>query len=138
MRVFAKANEEILFVKKETTAGSLVYPSATDAVLAVGAATVGQETEFLDDEQIREERSRRSPIKGRTMAGEWSFTSYIKPSGTKGTPPETDVLWECGLGTKTVNPGVSVVYSLSSGTLPSFSLVRRVGHTVFFCAGCTV
>lgn len=139
MKKFAYANEENIFAKKEVTEGVLVYPSNNDAILAVGPATAGQETEFIDDGQIRGMRSRLSPIKGRENPGTWNFTTYVKPSGTAGTAPETDVLWECALGSKQINAGVSVVYSLSSSSnLPSFSMLRRVGHTVFFMAGCTV
>jgi len=139
MKKFSTANEEELFLKKETTEGTLVYPAATDKVLAVGVAATTQEAEFVEDEQIRARRSRLSPIKLRYNPGTWSFTTYVKPSGTPGTAPETDVLFECAFGKKTVDPGVSVVYEFdSSNNLPSFSFWRKVGHTVFAMAGCTV
>jgi hypothetical protein len=139
MNKFALANQEQVFVKKETVEGTLVYPSATNMLLAVGAASTDQENEFLEDAQIRARRSRLTPIKGRTNPGAWSLRTYIKPSGTAGTAPEADVLWECGLGKKTPDPGVKTTYSLdSTSNLPSFSMLRKVGHTVFFLAGCTV
>jgi len=139
MKVISLANEEQVFVKKETTEGSLVYPSASDLVLCAGPAEVAQEVEFLEDEQIRGGRSRLSYIKGRVNPGSWSLTTYVKPSGTKGTAPEADVLFECLLGQKQVNSGVSVVYSLiSTSNLPSFSLWVKKGHTVFACEGATV
>jgi len=139
MKVFSLANEEEIYVKKESTEGTLVYPTATDYLLAVGVSAFGQDVEFIDDEQIRGGRSRLSPIKGRVHPGNWSFTTYVKPSGTKGTAPEADVLFECLLGKKVVNAGTSVVYSLDSDiNLPSFSLWVKKGHTAFAMAGCTV
>ena len=138
MKVFSLANEEEIYVKKETIEGTLVYPGADDYLLAVGVSTFGQDVEFIDDAQIRGGRSKLSPIKGRTHPGAWSFTTYVKPSGSLGVAPEADVLFECLMGKKEVNPGVSVVYSLdSSVNLPSFSLWVKKGHTIFAMAGCT-
>lgn len=139
MKKFSLANEEELFVKKETTEGTLVYPVASNKILAVGAATTGQESEFLEDGQVRARRSRATPIKGRTNAGTWSFNTYVKPSGVLGTAPEADVLLECAMGKKTGGGAFPIVYAFDSTTnLPSFSLWRKVGHTVFSMAGCTV
>ena len=139
MKKFSLGNEERLFIKKEVTEGTLVYPEAVNAILAVGAATATQDDELLEDGQIRARRSRLTPILGRTNPGSWSFTTYLKPSGTPGTAPEEDVLFECGLGKKKVNAGASVVYSLDSTTnLPSFSMVRKLGHTTWWMCGCTV
>lgn len=139
MKILSMGNEEEIFVKKETTEGTLVYPTATDLVLAMGVSTIGQEPELIDDEQLRGMRSRLSPIKGRINIGEWSFITYVKPAGVLGTPPESDVLHECLFGTKQVNAGVSVVYGLdSTSNLPSFSLWVKKGHTVFGAEGVTV
>lgn len=144
MKKFALANEELLFAKKEDIEGTLIYPTDDDVVLAVGPATSNQEIEFLDDAQIRSRRSRLSQIKGRENPGAWNFTTYVKPSGTLGDPPEADVLFECALG-KRLRAGDDgydagkVEYRLdSTSNLPSFSLIRKVGHTIFFMAGCTV
>jgi hypothetical protein len=139
MKKFALANEEQIFLKKEYPEGVLVYPAATDLVLATGAAATNQENEFIEDAQKRNRRSRMSPIMGRINPGAWSFSTYVKPSGSLGVAPETDVLWECAFGKKTPHPGASIVYSLdSSSNLPSFSMLRKVGHTIFFMAGNTV
>lgn len=139
MKKFSQANEEELFVVLESTEGILAYPTSSNKILAVGAATTNQEVEFLDDEQVRAERSRRTPIKARTNPGSWSFTTYVKPSGSLGVAPEADVLLECLMGEKTVNPSTSVVYTFdSTSNLPSFSLWRKIGHTVFSMSGCTV
>ena len=134
---FAFANQEEAFVVKETTCGTLVKPSADDRIYTIGPVDFSQEQEFLDDEQLRGSPSRFSPIKGRKMPGDWSFSTYVKPSGTKGTAPEHDVLFECLMGTKTVNSGVSVAYTLAD-QVDSFSLWVKKGHTVFAFRGATI
>lgn len=137
MKLFSLANEEQIFVKKEDPEGTLVYPTAAEAVLITAASAIGAEIEFIDDEQLRDSRSRLSAIKGRTHPGEWSMNTYLKPSGTVGIPPETDVLFECLMGKKST-PG-NVVYELDSSiNLPSFSLWVKKGHAIFAMEGCTV
>lgn len=139
MRVLATASEEILFVKKETVSGVLVHPVGSDVIRAVGVASTNQSDELLEDGQLSNRRSRLSKIKGRTNPGSWSFTTYVKPSGTLGAAPEHTVLFECLMGKKTGGGGSPVVYSFdSANVLPSFSLWRKVGHSVFGMAGCTV
>lgn len=139
MKIFSLANEEKVFVKKEDPEGTLVYPvkAGSGVVLVTSASAIGAEIEFLDDEQIRGGRSKLSAIKGRTHPGEWSMNTYLKPSGVVGTPPETDVLFECLMGKKTIPS--NVVYALDSSiNLPSFSLWVKKGHAVFAMEGCTV
>lgn len=139
MKLFSLANEEKVFVKKETVEGTLVYPDSSNAVLVTAASGIGSEIEFIDDAQLRAGRSKLSPIKGRTHPGSWSMNTYLKPSGVEGTAPEADVLFECLMGKKTPDPGVKVTYSLDSSiNLPSFSLWVKKGHTVFAMEGCTV
>lgn len=149
MRTYAKANEEQLFVKKETVGaeGVMVSPVVTDRVLAVGVATTGQDRELLEDGQLRGQRSKSSPLSCWVNPGEWSFTTYVKPSGTLGVVPEVDVLLEAALGRKCVagapaacsNWIQGVLYVLDSSlTIPSFSLWRKVGTTVKAMMGCTV
>jgi len=133
-RTFAYANEEATFIIKEGTKGTLQKLTAANKVYTVGPVDFGQELEFLEDEQIRETASRFSPIKARKLVGELSFTTYVKPSGTKGTAPEADVLFECLMGSKDVNTDVSVVYSLAN-QLDSFSLWCKKGHSVFAFRG---
>ena len=65
-------------------------------------------------------RSRQPDILGRRSA-EWSINNLMMiPSGTAGTAPDTDALWQNVFGqAATVSAGVSVTYSfLDSGYLP--------------------
>jgi len=137
MKLFSLANEEKVFVKKESPEGTLVYPAASNTVLVTGASALAQDIEFIDDAQLRSSRSKLSPIKGRTRPGEWSLTTYCKPSGTLGVAPETDPLFECLMGKKTTPSGV--LYGLdSSVNLGSCSIWVKKGHSVFALEGATV
>lgn len=134
---FAFSNEEECYVKKEDICGTLVKPTGTDRIFSVGPVEFSQEQEFLDDEQIRASASMLSPIKGRKNPGEWSMNTYVKPSGTPGTPPEHHVLYECGMGAEDIDPGVKVEYTLAN-QLDAFSLWVKKGHTVFTFRGASV
>lgn len=131
---FAYANEEEAFAVLETSCGSLKKPANADQLFTVGPVDFTQDQEFLDDEQIRSTASRTSQIKGRKMIGDFSFDSYVKPSGALGTAPEHDILFESLLGTGTPNAGVSYVYTLEN-QLESFSFWVKKGHTVYAFRG---
>ena len=134
---FAFANEEESYVIKEGACGPLTKPSITDQFLTVGPLDFEQPQEFNDDEQIRASASRLSPLKGRKNPGTLSMNTYVKPSGDPGVAPEADVLFDCLMGDKQVNPGVSVVYTLTD-QLDSCSIWTKKGHTVFAFRGTTI
>lgn len=134
---FAYANEEECFAIVESVCGTLKKPGADDRMYTVGPVSFKQSQDFLDDEQIRASASMLAPIKGLKRPGDWNFNTYVKPSGSPGTAPEHDVLFQCAMGTKTVNAGTSVVYTLAN-QLDSFSLWVKKGHTVYAFRGCGV
>jgi len=134
---FAFANEEENFAVIEDVGGTVKKITSSDRIYSIGPVDFGQEREFLDDEQIRANASAYSPIKGRKNPGDWGMETYVKPSGTPGTPPEQDVLFQALMGTKTVNSGVDVQYTLAN-QLDSFTLWSKKGHTVYIFRGATV
>lgn len=136
MSEIAYANQEEMFVIAETTAGQLKKPTASDRMYSVGPVDFGQDQEFLDDEQIRATASRLSPIAGRIMPGEFSFDTYVKPSGTPATPPEHDALFKALMGGGAVN-GQTYEYTLAN-ELTSVSVWVKKGHTVFAMRGATI
>jgi len=136
MSEIAYANQEQMFAIAETTAGALKKPTATNRMYSVGPVDFGQDQEFLDDEQIRATASRLKQIAGRIMPGEYSFDSYVKPSGTLGTEPEHDLLFRSLMGAGAID-GVNYSYTLTN-ELPSFSLWVKKGHSVFAFRGATV
>lgn len=127
-----------VFVKVESVAGTLVEPVDADMILSTSIPVIKQERETFDDKQITDTRSKLAPIAGRYLAGSWSFSSYIKPSGSLGTAPPEDVLLTGLIGTKTVDAGVDVTYTLASAVPPSYSIWFKDGHTVYMCSGASV
>ena len=134
---FAFANQERSYAVIEAACGTLVKPAATNRMYTVGPVDFQQDQEFRDDGQLRETASRLASIKGKKLVGELSFGTYVKPSGTAGTAPEHDELFQCLMGTKDITPDTSVAYTLAN-QLDSFSLWVRKGHTVFAFRGVTV
>jgi hypothetical protein len=136
----AIAREQRIFAVKEGTRGTLAFP-ATDGsaqeIIAAGYGSMNQQPSFTNSEEIKNTRDVTDRFVDQKPAGEWSFPLYARPSGSKGTEPMGDVLFECFFGSKTVNASTSVVYSQAL-TKPSFSLWMKRGHTVFFAKGCTV
>lgn len=136
MSEIAYANQEQMFAIAETTSGALKKPTAANRMYSVGPVDFGQDQEFLDDEQIRATASRLKQLTGRMMPGEYSFDSYVKPSGTRGTAPEHDLLFRSLMGAGAID-GLNYSYTLEN-ELPSFSLWVKKGHTVFAFRGTTV
>lgn len=134
---FAFANEEEAFAVIESVGGTLLQPSANDRIYTVGPVDFGQDWELKEDEQVRASPSRFSAIKARLTPGEWSCNTYVKPSGTVGTAPEHDVLFQGLMGGSYGLDSGNYKYKLSS-QLDAFSLWTRKGHTVFAKRGVTV
>ena len=133
----ALARESCVFVKKESTFGSFVFPSATDAVAVLGPPDHKQPESFTESDEVLDSRSLVTRFRDMTPPGEFSFSVYARPSGSAGTPPAEDALMEAVLGTKTVSAGSDVTYKPAK-TMPSLSLGIRDGHTCFFISGVVV
>lgn len=134
----ASARERLLYIVKETTLNQVAsVPSATDAVFVLGDVPIANERELLEDLQKKDTASKLPMLAGRHNPPGYSFETYIKPSGTAGTPPEVSTLLECALGTYTNTGGISDAYTLAD-SLDSFTLWTKDGHTTFMVTGCTV
>ena len=136
MTEIAYANQEQMFAVLETTAGQLKKPAASNRMYSVGPVDFGQEGEFLEDEQIRETASQLPSILGRTMPGEFSFDTYVKPNGTPGQKPEHAALFEALMGAET-EYGNRVEYTLAL-EVPSLSVWVKKGHTAYAFRGATI
>jgi len=133
----ARTRNQKVFCVKETTKGTLVFPASANLVVAAGYCTVNQQASFSDSEEIEESRDVLERFQDRFSPGAWTVPMYLRPSGTAGDAPDGDVLFECLMGTKTINAGTSVVYSQAIAK-DSFSLWCKKGHTIFWARGCTV
>jgi hypothetical protein len=133
----AIAKHTIVFIKEETTPGTLVYPVATDVVHLIEQGSVKQPRIFKPDPQLRSTLSKLSPVKGPYLAGEYNISYLIKPSGSLGVAPRCGVLLKALLGIETIVGGTTVTYTLASidTALVSFSMAYRQGHIVYWCGG---
>ena len=84
----------IVFAKEETTPGTKEFPGTGDAIFLTGEPTFKQVRNFIPDAQRRATYSKVERIKARLSPGEWSLSTYIKPSGDKGVAPECGQLLE--------------------------------------------
>ena len=131
------AREQAVFVVVESTFGTLVVPSATDAVFVTEQMDHPGGPEFLDDEQIRDTATHTSQLKGRWNPGSWNLTMYNKPSTGATTAPEIDALLEGLFGASSTTASDRVRYTLGT-SYNSYSIWRKIGHTVYQLAGCVV
>ncbi|GAB6036129.1 phage tail tube protein [Fundidesulfovibrio butyratiphilus] len=132
----ALARAQSCFVVIESAKGALEFPLSTgvEAIDCAGYAAIDQDLSFTDSEEIQNTRGKRNQFVDQTPAGTFSVPFYVRPSGTAGSVPMADALWQSLCGKKTVNAGVSVVYSPAMEK-PSVSVWIRQDHTVFFGSG---
>jgi len=134
---FAYANQEQAFAVLEASCGTLTKPTINDRIYTVGPIDFGQERELLEDMQIRASASQLPSIKARLLTGDFSFETYVKPSGVLGTAPEHAKLFRCLMGLETATPVTKVEYTLQD-QLDSITLWAKKGHTVFAMRGATI
>lgn len=117
--------EELVFIKEETTFGTLVQPAGTDAI-KVKKCDLGFAHERAD---ILEKGSSRSLVNRVTRRKSATFTidKYVRPYGTSGQKSDDSDLWKAVFGTETVNSGTSVVYTLAKEPSTSLTILRQFG-----------
>lgn len=129
------ARQQTVFAILETTRGTLAFPPAASPIItAAGFIDMNQNPTFTDSEEIANTRDVLSQFEDIVPAGTFSIPIYARPSGTAGTAPMGDILFQSLLGGRVVNAGTSVVYSPAM-VKPSFSLWAMRGDTLFFGAG---
>jgi len=122
---YGYGREEVAFVTEETTFGTIVQPTAADA-MKVLKADFGFTQERKDRNEKGSTRSIISRITGRKSA-DWSIEKYLLPSGAAGTAPDDALLWEALFGTETIVADTSVAYSLLAEPAKSLCLFRDIG-----------
>lgn len=97
----SKAN--VLAIKKETTAGTVVAPGATTDFLALQPDfEMTPNFETLENAEIRSSIGMAKPIQGLEQPTA-SFSHYLKHSGVEGTAPEFNDVLESAFGTTSSN-----------------------------------
>ena len=88
------ARKHKVFVVKETTPGTLVFPADTDLVLPAGNATINQNPEFTDSEELRDTLDIIDQFPNARPAGNWSIPMYFRPHATLGQQPQGGPVFE--------------------------------------------
>jgi hypothetical protein len=123
----------------ETTAGTAVYPTAAagKSIVLSGNANFSQTASFTDSSEARNSRSAKSRFQDLTPAGTWSFSSFIRPSGTAGTAPDANHLFRCCFGTESIVAGSSVTYT-PAVALETMTMLFKYQDVAFGLVGATV
>jgi hypothetical protein len=106
------ARDQVVFAGAQSTLDTMTVPAAGDAMRVTKCA--------IAYEQAREDRmdNRQSAGLVKRISGKRAVTAeieeYLRASGSAGTAPDDQDLWQSLFGTETVNGGTSVVYTFSS------------------------
>jgi len=132
------AIEQVCLCCKETTKGTAVYPTAAaELVIGAGSVDINQQPGYSNSEEVANSLDVLDRFQDQVGAGTFKIPTYVRPSGTAGTAPMADVLYESLMGVGTNVVGTSEAYSQAT-TKPSFTLWVKKGHTVFFGTGACV
>ncbi len=119
---------EIIYAKEENSWGTPAYPSGSDAILLVSKGTSKQERGKLYSQERKLSYSETfDTVLGKFQPGEFSFTAYIKPSGSLGSEPGGAQLLQGLFGRENVVANTKVEYLLAgySDSFPSFTIAHR-------------
>jgi len=137
---------QVAFAVKETSTGTLAWPSASHQVLPAGDAVINQSPDFVNSEEKRDSLDVLDQFQAAMPAGSFTLPTYVRPGGSIGSDPQGSSLYESLLGEKTtaacanfatVTQTSAVLYRPAT-TAPSFSLWLKTDHFVQALSGCTV
>jgi len=113
--IWSKARDRRIFAVTETTFGTQVKPSATDALRMLSGAIESPGDHRIERDDNRPSRSLEAQITGPIPPVAWSYEGYVIPSGTAGTPPDVHALLMAAMGTDsyTNTPATSDAYALT-------------------------
>jgi hypothetical protein len=100
------------FAEPQTLLGTMVRATAAGAFNAL-KFTLGYTVDRMDRNDNRDTPGLVSRTTG-MQKGTFSIDGYLIPSGTAGTAPDMQELFQSVFGTETIDPGVSVAYTLAN------------------------
>jgi len=109
---------ERAYLTKETTYGTAVVPTATEASRHIKLNMFNQ-TQLLRRRDKTGSRSQTAGVRGRTVA-RWTWESSLYGSGTPGTVPDYDVLLQMIFGQAATAGVYSLTDTIVTGNLWSF------------------
>jgi hypothetical protein len=122
--------ERKFFAKTETSSGTFLKPTATDAAKML-ASSIDLQQERADRLDSRQSRAVLERITGRANVP-WSCEGYLIPSGTAGTPPDIHALLIAAMGGDAASvytnvPATSDTYVLVNSQAPdTLSVVHHL------------
>ncbi|MHC4644039.1 MAG: hypothetical protein ACYTBJ_00960 [Planctomycetota bacterium] len=108
------SRSQVVFAKKETTRGTLVFPAAIDFIRPAGIALINQVPEFTPSEELRNTLDILDEFQNAIPPGEFSVNMYCRPAATIGGTPQGDALFQSWQGS--LNPATAGSLSASATT----------------------
>ena len=125
----ALERKSTLGIKVETDYGTDPTLAAADVIeFTKDTSTPLYKPDMKERTVIRNTFSALDPIVGAELSAEGTIGIELHGSGTGGTAPESDPLWECAIGAKAVKTGNTTVASAASST--SFTLTSATNFAV--------
>lgn len=111
----ATSRKQKVFAVKETTQGTLVFPSNTDFIMPAGPATIKQTPDFKNSDEIKNSLDVVDQFQNAQPAGDWTCDMYCRVPDTYTDDIQGDIFFESLQGSK-----------IDSGTI-TFSVNTSVG-----------
>lgn len=122
----ALVRKSTLAVKKEAEYGTMPEIASTDVVSMAGIPNFSSTFEQIEDPTIRNTLSKWGTLRGaENVSGDISIP--FRGSGTAGTAPDSNVLWECAIGAKNTSTA-SQTHASTPCTTTSIVLVASGGE----------
>lgn len=106
--------------KEETTANTLITPSAASFVAVREGMKMSQEVDLLQTDEMINNLGPAKPYRGQEKP-KGSFPKYLRHSGVEGTAPQYAVLIKSAMGTQTTN---ATQYDTIAGSTAGTSAAR--------------
>lgn len=137
------SRKQKVFVKKETTVGTLIFPATGDLILPAGNASINQTPEFTDSEELRDTLDIVDQFPNARPAGSWSIPMYFRPSATLGSQPQGGPLFESlqgGIGASTFTIAANVAIdavsipftTLAGDRLPKKGVITIESENIYY------
>ena len=112
------ARKQKVFAVKETTSGTLEFPTTNDFIMPAGPATIKQTPDFINSEEINDSLDVIDQFQNAQPPGDWSCNMYLRLPNDHNEDVQGDILLECLQGSK-VNSGTvsgSLIVDLTDST----------------------
>ena len=119
------SRSQVVFAVKETTCGTLKFPTAIDFIRPAGLAIINQVPEFIDSEELRNTLDILDQFQNQLPPGDWSLNMYARPATAIGGTPQGDPLFQSWQGS--LNPATAA--SLAGGINATAATVPFDGLT---------